>query len=282
VETSLSDACPACVDPRAWAYELGVKEMLEAWKRPPPAVVDVNGPEVAARTQAMENLPPAVNLHQPPPTLWGCNDSIMAAAVPAAPLISDFVMTVLSNSRHEAFARAILQGKSGREAYIAAGYKAAGAEANASRLIRNDKVSARIAELKGKAAEGAVATARQVLEELTRIGLANIRDYVGAHGQVVDVSQLTREQTAAIQEVTVDTYMDGGGENPREVKKVKFKLADKRAALVALGRHHKLFTDKFEHGGKDGHPIEGRITIEFVDPPKRQNLPHHRGRRPTS
>jgi hypothetical protein len=58
VETSVSDACPAGVDPRAWAYELGVKEMLDAWKRPPPAVVDVNGPEVAARTQAMEHLPP--------------------------------------------------------------------------------------------------------------------------------------------------------------------------------------------------------------------------------
>jgi phage terminase small subunit len=112
-------------------------------------------------------------------------------------------MTILSNSRHEAFARAVLQGKNGREAYIAAGYNAAGAEANASRLIRNDKVSARIAELKGKAAEGAVATARQVLEELTRIGLANMRDYVGSHGQLADVSQLTREQTAAIQEITV-------------------------------------------------------------------------------
>jgi hypothetical protein len=51
-------------------------------------------------------------------------------------------MTILSNSRHEAFARdpqrhAILKGKSGREAHIAAGYKAAGAE------------------LKGKAAEPA-------------------------------------------------------------------------------------------------------------------------------
>jgi phage terminase small subunit len=134
-----------------------------------------------------------------------------------------------------------------------------------------------------KAAEGAVATARQVLEELTRIGLANARDYVGAHGQLVDVSQLTREQTAAIQEVTVDTYMDGAGENAREVKRVKFKLGDKRGALVALGRHHRLFTDKFEHGGKDGCPIEGRITVEFVEPPKRENdLPHHRSRRPTS
>jgi phage terminase small subunit len=96
-----------------------------------------------------------------------------------------------------------------------------------------------------------------------------MRDYVGQHGQLVDVSQLTREQTAAIQEVTVDTYVDGSGENAREVKRVKFKLADKRAALVDLGRHHRLFTDKFEHGGKDG-PIEGRITIEFVEPAQRK------------
>ena len=36
-----------------------------------------------------------------------------------------------------------------------------------------------------------------------------------------------------------------------------------------LGRHHELFTDKFEHGGKGGGPIEGRITVEFVEPPKR-------------
>ena len=87
---------------------------------------------------------------------------------------------------------------------------------------------------------------------------------------MVDLSQLTREQTAAIQEVTVDTYLDGDGENAREVKKVRLKLADKRAALVDLGRHHKLFTNKFEHCGKDG-PIEGKITIEFVSPPKRDS-----------
>ena len=64
--------------------------------------------------------------------------------------------------------------------------------------------------------------------------------------------------------------VEGRGKNAREVKKVRFKLADKRAALVDLGRHHKLFTNKFEHCGKDG-PIEGKITIEFVSPPKRDS-----------
>jgi hypothetical protein len=34
--------------------------------------------------------------------------------------------------------------------------------------------------------------------------------------------------------------VDGAG----AVKSVKFKLYDKRAALVDLGRHYKLFTDK--------------------------------------
>jgi phage terminase small subunit len=56
----------------------------------------------------------------------------------------------------------------------------------------------------------------------------------------------------------------------RKVKKVRFKLADKRAALVDLGRRHKLFSEKFEHAGKDGRPIEGKITVEFVSPPKRK------------
>jgi hypothetical protein len=31
-----------------------------------------------------------------------------------------------------------------------------------------------------------------------------------------------------------------------------------------------MVTDKFEDGGKDGRPIEGRITVEFVEPAKRK------------
>jgi hypothetical protein len=41
--------------------------------------------------------------------------------------------------------------------------------------------------------------------------------------------------------VTVEDFLDGRGDDAREVRRVKFKLHDKRAALNDLGRHHKLF-----------------------------------------
>ena len=76
----------------------------------------------------------------------------------------------------------------------------------------------------------------------------------------VDLSTLTRDQAAAIQEVTVEDYKDGRGENARDVRRVKVKLSDKRAALVDMGRHLGMFKELHERSGKDGGPIkvEGR------------------------
>jgi hypothetical protein len=47
--------------------------------------------------------------------------------------------------------------------------------------------------------------------------------------------------------VTVEQFTDGRGERAREVRRVKFKLANKIDALELLGKHHKLYTDRVEH-----------------------------------
>jgi phage terminase small subunit len=184
-------------------------------------------------------------------------------------------MKVLSNTKHEAVARALIADPKsvGWRAYKSVYPKCSrhAAETGYTRLAKNAAFAARLNELKAAAAEGAVATKREALEELTKIGLANMADYVGKDDITLPVPKLTRHPAAAIQEYTVEHYAEGHGDEAKTVKKIKIKLADKRAALVDLGRHHKLFTDKFEHGGKDGGLIEGRIVVEFVHPPKRKD-----------
>lgn len=169
-------------------------------------------------------------------------------------------MPPLDNAKHEAFARAIVEGKNNREAYRAAGYKGndAAVDASASRLLSDAKVSARVKELQETAADASVMAAREVLQELTKLARANMADYmrVGPDGDpVLDFGALNRDQAAALVEVTVEDFTDGRGDDARDVRRVKFKLADKRAALVDLGRHHKLFADRIEHTGRDGAPI---------------------------
>lgn len=154
-------------------------------------------------------------------------------------------MPVLKNQRHERFAQLIAKGSTASAAYVAAGYRAN--DGNAAALKGNQRVKERVAELHGKAAERAAVTKAAVMAELAKIGFANMADYMrsGAGGDpYLDFSALSRDQAAALQEVTVDSYTEGAGDEAREVKRVKFKLADKRAALVDLGKHLGMFVNR--------------------------------------
>jgi phage terminase small subunit len=84
------------------------------------------------------------------------------------------------------------------------------------------------------------------VNELAKMGFANMQDYMGATDNgdpFLDFSKLTRAQAAALAEVAVEEFVDGRCENARAVKRVKFKLHDKRAALVDLGRHLGMFQE---------------------------------------
>lgn len=94
-----------------------------------------------------------------------------------------------------------------------------------------------------------------MVDETARLALANMADYmtVGADGRpVLDFSSLTREQAAALGEVTVDTRKAG---EDVEIEKVKFKLHDKIAAIRLALQAYGALTERHEHSGPGGGAI---------------------------
>jgi phage terminase small subunit len=185
-------------------------------------------------------------------------------------------MTILANAKHEAVAQAYIADpeRIGWRAYCHVYSKSSrrAAETSWSEFLKKPEFSARIAELAEAAADGAVMTARQVLEELTKIARANMLDYmrVGPQGDpVLNFADLTRDQAAALGEVMVEDFLDGRGEDAREVRRVKFKLADKIEALELLGKHHKLYVERHLHDF--GPTIAERLAaaLDRVDGPAR-------------
>lgn len=136
-----------------------------------------------------------------------------------------------------------------------AGYSRKTAKEQASRLLTNVNVLSAITEKQSARFQKMEITAERVLNELALLGFANMLDYIqiGSNGEAkVDLSKLTRDQAAAIGEIVVEEFTERTGEDEdgkptfENIKRTKFKLTDKRGALVDLGRHLKLFTDRIE------------------------------------
>lgn len=168
--------------------------------------------------------------------------------------------------RIERFAREYVIDLNGRRAAIAAGYSDASATVQASKLLTKANVQKIIDRLQSERATKLELKGEKVIEELCRLAFANMADYIKVQDgdAYIDFSQLSRDQAAAIGEITVEEYTEGRGEEKRDIKRTKFKLADKRGALELLGKHLKLFTDQVEHSGIIRHDTldTGKLTTE--------------------
>lgn len=132
------------------------------------------------------------------------------------------------------------------QAAIRAGYSEKTAEAQASRLLRNVKVAEIVAEAQAARSERTGITADMVLQELALIGFANAGDYFdwGPDGVTLKLKDdLTPEQQAVVAEVS-ETVTEKGGT-------IRMKLHDKKGALVDIGRHLGMFTDRLSIGADE-------------------------------
>lgn len=169
----------------------------------------------------------------------------------------------------EAFAQAYASnGGNGAKAYASAFPKSRKSTAqvravNASKLKAKPKIRERIACLQAVtrkvATDRYAVTADRVIGELARIAFSNMLDYVEPteEGAVnFRLTEMDRDTAAAVSEVTIEEFTDGRGEDARPVRRTKFKLHDKKGALVDLGKNLGLFKAQVEVTGKDGNPVE--------------------------
>lgn len=148
------------------------------------------------------------------------------------------------NDRQRIFVREYRIDRNATRAAKAAGYSEKTAHVIGCRLLKNVQVEQEIRSVTEKRLEKLELTGDRVINELALLGFSNMQDYIKTNGEgdvYVSLAELDRDKAAAIQEVVIDHYVDGHGETAREVKRTRFKLADKGINLERLGKHFGVF-----------------------------------------
>ncbi|MGN6124878.1 MAG: terminase small subunit [Sphingomonas oligoaromativorans] len=164
------------------------------------------------------------------------------------------------------------------QAAIRAGYSAKTAGQIGEENLRKPEIAKAIAEAREARSIRTQITQDRVLEELAKIGFADIRravkwrsnvvvpaqelggvmEMMEETGELPDMQPLISNQVELVNsdDLDPDTAAAISEVSMSDKGSLKLKFHDKQAALVNLGKHLGIFTDKVEHGGA--------VTVEIV------------------
>jgi phage terminase small subunit len=153
----------------------------------------------------------------------------------------------------------------GTRAALLAGCPKTSAHVMASRWLRNADVQDRVEQSLGRMAQKYELSAEKVIRELCKLAFANIADYVEINQEGVaflSLSEITRDQAAAIREITLESCAQGPMKDGNVRRTLHLRLSDKVRCLELLGKFLKLF-------GKGGASASEPVRVIIVDPPRR-------------
>lgn len=161
------------------------------------------------------------------------------------------------------------------QASIRAGYSAKTAEQQGPRLLGNVGVAEAISAAQKLRSARTLITADRVLTELAKIGFSDLRKAISwranVTGMVEDEDGSQRlAVTNEVQLIDSDKLDDATAAAIAEISQtaqggLKLKLHDKKGALVEIGRHLGMFTDKTELSGPAGGPIQVVTGVPRAD-----------------
>jgi hypothetical protein len=156
-------------------------------------------------------------------------------------------------AKRQAFVDAYLTTWNASEAARVAGYAAPGQQGH--RLLKDVEISE---EIQRRVADRAM-TADEVLIRLAAQARGSMDDFVsfreGVKLPLLDLEKA--HQAGKFGLVKKLKYTDQGG--------IEFELYDAQAALVQLGKVHKLFVEKQELTGEGGGPVVLKVVYETQD-----------------
>ncbi|MDD4566189.1 MAG: terminase small subunit [Eubacteriales bacterium] len=176
-------------------------------------------------------------------------------------------------AKQEKFVQGLIEGKSQRESYRAA-YPASvkwldkSVDEKASTMMKNVKVLSRYEALHGRlikeAEDDCIITAKQVLQELANIALANGSDYAQVvereYEEENEGGETVKKRYKTVNLIPTESLSDNRKSAIAGIEQtqsgIRVKQHDKVKALELLGKHLGMFTDKMELTGKGGGPIQ--------------------------
>lgn len=151
--------------------------------------------------------------------------------------------------KQKVFCEEYLIDLNGTQAAIRAGYSEDSAKEIASQNLTKLNIRSYIEQLKLDRSKRTTITADRVLKEIAKLAFFNMDNVLDEDGKTKDLKDWTRDDLAAVQEITEDNLKS---EENTVMLRRKVKLSDKKSSLELLGKHLKLFTEVREIKGNIG------------------------------
>lgn len=146
------------------------------------------------------------------------------------------------SDRQRRFCYEYIKDLNGTRAAQAAGYSKKGSEVRASELLRIRKVRAFLDELRGEQEKRLQFAADDVLLQLKRTVMFDIRQAFDEEGKLLKPHKLPEDLALVIAGLEVETKYENDGEGPYPDGLIhKFKLPDRVASIANAMKHFGLF-----------------------------------------
>jgi len=156
--------------------------------------------------------------------------------------------SISSDSKRRQFARIFFasKAKNAKDAFIQAGYSARGAPANASRMMNHPTVIEELAILSKRQQERMEIKADDVLNELYKSAMSDIKDLFDEDGGLKNPKDWPAHISRAVSSIQIEEIKEWDDKQRKHIFKgytKKLKLWDKVKSLELLGKHLKLFQE---------------------------------------